>query len=167
MSQLRNQLKDLTFDQITAGNLQQVGGRVFADAASRENVNDLVNVQSAWSAVHLPTFGHLIPQTGLVEGFPLSNVGETTILEPANNEVYEIWGLNVKNAGVGGATYTIQIRNIASEDNFSINGDDAVIDASSIVQILDKPLRIGSHQGLYGIASTILSCQIYYYKVVQ
>ena len=106
MSQLRNQLKDITFDDLTAANIQLVGGRVYADSASRENVNDLVNVQNAWQAVHAPTYGNPIPSTGVLEAVPSENGVELKIVSPGDNEVYRVFGFFVENASVGSLTFT-------------------------------------------------------------
>jgi len=115
MSQLRNQLKDITFDDITASNIQTVGGRVYADSSSRENVNDLVNVQKAWSAVHIPSKGQFIPQTSEVFQRSMDSGVVTTVMAPTGNQVQVMNQLNLTNSGEGTATITGTITDTNSE----------------------------------------------------
>jgi len=110
MSQLRNQLKDITFDDITAGNIKTVGGRVYADSKSRENVNDLVNLKRGWDAVHIPTKGQFIPESStmtieIVEG----GGAPATMMAPSGDQVQVLGQLVFVNETGGAAAVTASI----------------------------------------------------------
>jgi len=166
MSQLRNQLKDITFDNITAGNIQTVGGRVYADSRSKENVNDLVNVQTAWAAVHTPTFGQPIPQTG---EFVTATVADTpaSLIAPSDNEVYRVDMVGVQNETVGALTVTITLSDLNDEKTIII-ASESIADGLQKAITFANPLYIDSNAKLTVIASgAAITCTAYPLKVVQ
>jgi len=114
MGHLRNQLKDITFDNITPGNIQTVGGRVYADSKSKTDVDDLVNIQNAWSVVHAPTYGQPIPSTGTLETVTSSEGVPIKILAPTANTVYRVSGFFVKNESLASKTFTGYITDLLS-----------------------------------------------------
>jgi len=110
MGHLRNQLKDITFDNISASNIQTVGGRVFADSKSKTDVDDLVNIQTAWSAVHSPTSGRFIPQSStMVIGTVEGGAAPATIMAPSGNQVQSLGQLIFVNSSGGTAAVTASI----------------------------------------------------------
>ena len=156
MSQLRNQLKDITFDNITAANLQQVGGRVYADAASKENVNDLVNVQTAWAAVHAPTFGQAIPSTGTTAAVTSLEDDYVKMLAPTANEVYRVSGFWVTNTGIPSTTFTGYMVDTGSDLKLPVTAVDATIGGGATVfvpLVSSIPLMVDANVTIYGKAA--------------
>jgi len=166
MSQLRNQLKDITFDNITAANIQTVGGRVYADQASASNVDDLVNVQSGWAAVHSPTFGQPIPGTG---EFVTATVADTpaSLIAPSGNEVYQISMVGVHNETLGALTVTITLSDIEDEKTIIIASEEIAAGLQKAITFAN-PMFIDSSAKLTVEASgASITCTAYPLKVVQ
>jgi len=166
MSELRNQLKDITFDDITAANIKTVGGRVYADSKSRDNVNDLVNVQSAWAAVHSPTFGQPIPETG---EFVSATVADTpaSLIAPSDNEVYLCSMVGVNNETLGALTVTITLSDLADEKTIIIAAEEIAAGLQKAITFAN-PMYIDSNAKLTVVASgASISCTAYPIKVVQ
>jgi hypothetical protein len=169
MSQLRNQLKDITFDDITASNIQTIGGRVYADSSSRENVNDLVNVQTAWAAVHIPSKGQFIPQSG---EFVTASVSDTraALVTPTNNEVYRIDAISAQNLTLGSITGTIMLQSgLAPPTPTVVTISSASVGAGETVTFtLPNPIYLDSNAILTVVASgASLDYTAFVYKVVQ
>ena len=155
MSQLRNQLKDITFDNITAANLQQVGGRVYADAASKENVNDLVNVQTAWAAVHAPTFGQAIPSTGTTAAVTSLEDDYVKMLAPTANEVYRVSGFWVTNGTLGDTTFIGYMVDVNSDLKVPVTASTTIGGGLTVFVAFSSaiPLMIDANVTIYGKAA--------------
>jgi hypothetical protein len=162
--QLRNILKTINFGNLTGANINEIGKNVFADLGAKADITNLQEITNAWRAVTTPAYGQFIPQTSAQFNGPISNIGETAILTPTGNEVFVIWGINIKNASGGALAYTIAIED-SDGNSFNINGDDVPIADGSMPQILDSPLYLDSNQHLVGNATGLLTCQVYYFKV--
>lgn len=145
-------MKDITFDDITAGNIQTVGGRVYADAASRDNVNDLVNVQDAWSAVHIPSRGQFIPQTSEVLYRSMDSGVAAVVMAPTSNQVQVMNQLTLINGGEGTATITGTIT-----DTNSALGSSMVIISESLTAgetvIIGREVKLDANATLSLVAS--------------
>lgn len=166
MSQLRNQLKDITFDNITAANIQTVGGRVYADQASASNVDDLVNVQSGWAAVHSPTFGQSIPGTG---EWVQATVADTpaSLVDPSGNEVYEVSMVGVHNETLGSLTVTITLSDNEDEKTI-ILASEAITAGLQKAITFANPVYIDTNAKLTVEASgASIACTAYLLKIVQ
>ena len=171
MSQLRNQLKDITFDDLTAAQIQLVGGRVYADSASRENVNDLVNVQKAWQAVHTPTVGQFIPQTGVWVTNEVST-GEEILIQATGNEVIDASYVGMYNGTAGTLTFSAWLEGANPLERMFFCVDENVQAGQylNLLQVLRQnfPIRIDSGATLNVSASgASLLFSAYTYKVVQ
>jgi hypothetical protein len=104
--ELRNILKDVNIDNLTAANLKSVGGPVFADIQAKKDLNDLVNIQTAWAAVHAPTFGQAIPSTGTTAAVDSLADDYVKMLAPTTNEIYRVSGFWVLNDSESATTFT-------------------------------------------------------------
>lgn len=153
MGQLRNQLKDITFDSITAANVQTVGGRVYADAKARADVDDLVNIKDGWQAVHAPTYGQPIPSSGSLPSVVGAEDVLIKILAPTANEVYRITGFyGVNTDAVGGGPAAVQF--FVSDLSTDIPMSGIVILPTTVATFVpisqDIPLMIDANVTIYG-----------------
>jgi len=167
--ELRNQLKDITLDDISPQNIQTVGGRVFADARSRNNMDDLVHLVKGWQIVHSPSYGQSIPQSG---EFLSATVADTPsgLVRPTGNEVYRVVCLEAQNATLGTLTATVE----AGDPNYPTTDASVVlvsqdIAAGSTVNIpIPSNLLFDSKAQLFVKASgASLEFTAYVQKVVQ
>ena len=94
-TEIRNQLKNQSFDNVLPAALKQVGGVVFPDNPSVDDQLAFSQIVNAWQAVHTPTYGHPIPNTGFVK--TVTGAGE--ILNPSDNEVYRVEYIAMVNSG--------------------------------------------------------------------
>ena len=166
MSILRNQLKDITFEDITGANILLVGGRVFADAGSKESVNDLVNIQTAWAAIHSPTYGQPIPQTGEFMSAEVSD-SPASLIAPSDNEVYRVDMVGVHNATLGALTVTITLSDLNDEKTIIIASEEIAAGLQKAITFAN-PMYIDSNAKLTVLASgAAITCTAYPLKVVQ
>lgn len=104
MSDIRNQLKSQSLDQVLPSAFKQVGGVVFPDKSAVVNLNDLAQIVNSYRSVHAPAYGSPIPNTGTVK----TGIEDGEGLEPQDNEAYNILALEATNGG-GAAPLEIKI----------------------------------------------------------
>lgn len=108
MSDIRNQLKSQSLDQVLPSAFKQVGGVVFPDASATINLNDLFQIVNSYRAVHAPSYGQSIPNTGLrAEG-----IEDGGGLEPADNEAFKILAIQVSNGGGAPVEYQLTVGDV-------------------------------------------------------
>ena len=94
-TEIRNQLKNQSFDNVLPASLKQVGGVVFPDDSSLPDQLAYSQIVNAWQAVHVPTYGNPIPNTGAVK----TVTGSGEALNPGDNEVYRVEYIAITNSG--------------------------------------------------------------------
>jgi len=110
--ELRNILKDINLSTITATNLKDIGGAVFADLTAKRDLEDLGKIVNAWQNVHVPAFGQPIPQTGTLASVLSENDVNVKILAPSNNETYRVFGFWLNNADLSEHTFTGKVSDL-------------------------------------------------------
>lgn len=100
MSEIVNQLKNQSYNEVNPSAFLQVGGTIYPDQPALFDVHSLVQIVEGYQKTHLIAYGGVIPNTyqGYLE--TATNASKTAIISPALNEVIEIMGLSVQNAGV-------------------------------------------------------------------
>ena len=139
--QLRNILKNINFGTLTASQLSQVGGGVFADINAKGDMTNLTEITNAWRAVTNPSYGQFIPQSG--EFFRVT-VADTanSIISPTGNEVYRIIGISISNQSLGSLNATVTLKTSdGSADNEVLIGGVAV-NAGATVAL--EPTNLGT-----------------------
>lgn len=109
MSEVRNQVQNLTAADITALQLGTIGGRIFASKNAMKSQDDLLALVKWWQAVHTPTHGLPIPGSGKT-----ATGSDTlpTVLSPATNETAYVTGLSLlNNNATDTASVTISVGN--------------------------------------------------------
>ena len=104
MSDIRNQLKSQSLDQVLPSAFKQVGGVVFPDNSAVMNLNDLAQIVDSYRSVHAVAYGSPIPNTGAVK----TGIENGEGLEPLDNEAYNILAISATNGG-GAAPLEIEI----------------------------------------------------------
>jgi len=151
--ELRNILKDINLSTITAANLKDIGGAVFADLTAKRDLEDLGKIVNAWQNVHVPAFGQPIPQTGTLASVLSEENENVKILEPSNNECYRVFGFWFKNGGFGDQTFTGKISD--SEEMIPITATATIGsgDTAFVAMVNDIPLYIDNNVTVYGNAN--------------
>lgn len=108
MSDIRNQLKSQSLDQVLPSAFKQVGGVVFPDASATINLNDLFQIVNSYRAVHAPSYGQSIPNTGLTA----EGIEDGGGLEPADNEAYKILAIQASNGGGAPVEFTLTVGDV-------------------------------------------------------
>lgn len=124
--QLRNILKNINFGTLTASQLSQVGGGVFADINAKVDMTNLTEITNAWRAVTNPSYGQFIPQSG---EFFQGTVADTaqSIISPTGNEVYRVIAISISNQSLGSLNGTVTLKTTAAgADNEVVIGEVAV-----------------------------------------
>ena len=93
--ELSNQLKNQNLGAVSPAAFLQVGAPVFPDDTTTTPLNAFQSIVSAYQAVHLPSFGQPIPQTGAV----VSVDGAENILVPEKAEVCHVQYISMTNSG--------------------------------------------------------------------
>ena len=104
MSEIRNQVQNLTGAAITPQQLSTIGGKVFANA--QDSQGDFDRLVKFWMSIHAPTFGVAIPGTGTNK----TGSGDGAILTPGTNETAHVVALSLVNGnGANPATVTLDV----------------------------------------------------------
>ena len=110
MSEVANQLKSQTLDEVISTSFNTVGGRVFPDLNASLDILDLVKIVDSWRATHAQTYGNAIPDTGTSYSVaPSSTDTPVDLVAAANNEVIHINGISLRNSG-GAAVVGFDLR---------------------------------------------------------
>lgn len=95
MSEIRNQLKSQSLNQVLPSAFKQVGGVVYPDSSAVINLNDLFQIVNSYRAVHAPSYGSSIPNTGATA----EGIEDGGGLEPSDNEAFNILAIEATNGG--------------------------------------------------------------------
>jgi len=105
MSELQNQLKNQSLDELLSSSLKEVAGVVFPDERADMDLTTFSSIVKHWRGVHVPAYGQSIAGS-----FTIVTVdGSETILSPETNQVARVQTLTLTNAG-GAAPIAIQIK---------------------------------------------------------
>ena len=94
MSELQNQLKNQTLNELLPSSLKEVGGVVFPDERADMNLNTFDSIVDHWQSVHVPSYGQ--PIAGTVE---TKQITGTESFFANSNEVYKLQGFTFENSG--------------------------------------------------------------------
>ncbi len=113
MSEVANQLKSQTLDEVISTSFNTVGGRVFPDLGASLDILDLVKIVDSWRATHAQTYGNPIPDTATAYAVsPSATDSPADLIAPANNEVIHVNGVSLSNGGGGAIEYMLQLDNV-------------------------------------------------------
>lgn len=99
MTQVRDLLRNQTLEDLTSTSVTTVGGRVFPDAAALANLGALTQISDSWKAVHAPTYGQPIPQTGNAQSLTASEANTfEDVIAPTGNQVTMVQFIGLFNA---------------------------------------------------------------------
>ena len=126
----RNQLKSQNLGDVIPSAFLQVGQSIYPDAQAIQDLKNFQTIVDDWRAVHLPTFGHPIPQTGFTGQTTLTSVTTKELLTPTGNKVVLVQGISVE----------------STEDNrVAYFGLCQTGDTSIISRIFELSLKAGDH----------------------
>lgn len=104
-SEIRQQLRNQSLEELITTTITTVGNRVFPDAMAALDLEDLISITSAWQKTHVATYGNVKPNSGvLAEG-----IADGGGLEPANNQVIDVIAISLANAGAGPVEVSVRI----------------------------------------------------------
>ena len=100
MSEIVNQLKNQSYNEVNPSAFLQVGGAIFPDNPALFDVHQLTQIVEGYQKTHLIAYGGVIPNT--YESFQTTPAdgSKTVFIQPDLNEVYQIQGISLSNAGV-------------------------------------------------------------------
>lgn len=152
MDEVRNQLKSQNLSTVAPTAFGEVGGRVFPDNPSIEDINALIQIVKGWRAVHLPSLGSPISKSCVIT----SQNGDGTMLSPSGNEIYHVQNIAFQNGDVSNSVYTVQIVNPSTGVAIPVNlNADASIGSNSLTLPSGETLTVNlditldSNHGLY------------------
>ena len=91
INDLINPLRYVNYENIDPNNIKRMGQGVFPEPNTLEHLAIMDLITKAYQAVHVPTFGHPIPQsTKQTTVTQTDSQVSATFLTAGNNEVYEI-----------------------------------------------------------------------------
>ena len=117
MDEVRNQLKSQNLSTVSPTAFGEVGGRVFPDNPSIEDINALIQIVKGWRAVHLPSLGSPISKSCVIT----EQNGDGDILSPSGNEIFVVSSLSFSNNDTDACIYEAQIVHSTSGQSISIN----------------------------------------------
>jgi len=98
-SQISNQLKSQSLNDVLSSAFKQVGGPVYPDATSSDSLLDLVAVVNAFQATHMVAYGNAIPDSGTGYMHTLTSDNPEDVVAPLNNQCVRLNAVSVTNAG--------------------------------------------------------------------
>ena len=166
-SQVRDQLSGKTLGDLVASTLGDAGGRVFLNTGTGNDQTAVVSIADSFRAVHVPTLGQFIPQSG---EFFTATVADTpnSIISPSDNQVFKVDTIGVQNATLGSLTATVSVKTTGGGSEEVIIATESVAAGVTKSVSLQNPIYIDKNATLDVKASgASLAYTIYGYKVVQ
>lgn len=115
VKELRNQLKGQTLDDVLANAFKQVGGSVYPDEPSANDLANFRDIVESFRSVHLPTYGQPIPlSTNLATAVQSDSQTEQTLITATGNETFEIMSISGTFSGLttGISSSSLEIYNL-------------------------------------------------------
>ena len=104
-TEIRQQLRNQSLEDLQVGSINTVGDRIFPDDMAILDMEALQQIVSAWRATHSPNYGQILPNTGAIA----EGIADGGGLEPGNNEVIDVVGISLANAGGAPVEVNVQI----------------------------------------------------------
>jgi len=114
-TEIRQQLRNQSLDDLLIDSIQTVGGRIFPDDLAVIDMDAFLQVINTWQRTHVPTYGQVMPNTGLIA----EGIADGGGIAPLNNQVIEIVAVDLANSGGAPIEGTISIGDLALV-NFAI-----------------------------------------------
>jgi hypothetical protein len=99
-SEIRNQLKNQSIQDVDPAAFETVGGRVFPDQPSIQDQMALTQIAELWKSAHTPTYGSPIGRSSL-STTAAGQGGEATVnvLTAEKSQVYRVQAIALQNGG--------------------------------------------------------------------
>lgn len=104
MSNVDDLLEPLRYNNLSnflLTDVRSIGGGVFVEEGSLDHLRILDLVVKGYQSVHVPTFGHPIPNTSEQHGASISSATDTKIITPSNGEVLKVSALEMTSTESG------------------------------------------------------------------
>jgi len=107
-STIRDALQGEALANFDAAQFESQGGQLFYSLNSATNQVDVNTLVKTFQAVHLPSLGQVIPQSGQ---FVTATVSDTpnSLIRPTGNQVYRVECIDVLNTGIPTLTAVVSI----------------------------------------------------------
>ena len=103
-TEIRQQLRNQTFEDLLITSINTVGDRVYPDDMAVLDMEALTQIVDTWRATHAISYGQVLPNTGAIA----EGVADGGGLEPLDNQVIDIVAISLANSG--GAPVTVDVR---------------------------------------------------------
>ena len=103
-TEIRQQLRNQSLDDLLSSSIQTVGGRIFPDDLAVIDMDAFNQIIRAWRSTHVATYGNVIPNTGAIQ----ENIPDGSGVSPGNNEVLDVVAISLANGG--GAPIEVSVR---------------------------------------------------------
>jgi len=104
-TEIRQQLRNQNLESLLITQTNQVGDRIFPDDMAVLDMEALQQIVSAWRATHTPTFGQVLPNTGVIR----EGIEDGQGVSIGDNEVLEVVAISMANAGGAPINISIQL----------------------------------------------------------
>ena len=103
-TEIRQQLRNQSFEDLLITSINTVGDRIFPDDLAVLDMEALTQIVSTWRSTHVPSYGNVLPNSGvLAEG-----IADGSGIAPGDNEVIDVVAIALANAG--GAPVEVSVR---------------------------------------------------------
>ena len=89
--------------------VRSIGGGVFVQKDTIQHLEMLDSIIKAYTSIHVPTFGHSIPNTPFSVVTAITDATTTKLLTPAKGEVYRVDNVSIL-SGESGTTWNLGIQ---------------------------------------------------------
>lgn len=103
-TEIRQQLRNQTFEDLLITSINTVGDRVYPDDMAVLDMEALTQIVDTWRATHAVSYGQVLPNTGAIAEGVVDGGG----IEPLDNQVIDVVAISLANAG--GAPVEVSVR---------------------------------------------------------
>lgn len=103
-TEIRQQLRNQTFEDLLITSINTVGDRVYPDDMAVLDMEALTQIVDTWRATHAVSYGQVLPNTGAIA----EGIADGGGIEPLDNQVIDVVAISCANSG--GAPVEVSVR---------------------------------------------------------
>ena len=105
MTEIRQQLRNQSLEDLLTTSINTVGGRIFPDDLAVIDMDALNQIVNTWRSTHVSAYGQVLPNSGAIA----EGIADGGGLSVGDNEVVDVVAISCANAGVAPIEITIGI----------------------------------------------------------
>jgi len=107
-TEIRQQLRNQTLQDLLTTTIKTVGDRIFPDDMAVLDLEALNQIVNSWRSTHAASYAQVLPNSGAIA----EGIGAGNGIAAGDNQVIEVIGISMANAGGAPINISVQLGNL-------------------------------------------------------